>query len=360
MGCKMTKGKKSKKTETNVEETHVENIPKDLKSLKRRDLQALCKKHKLKAIGKNSELIERLRQYFETIQLSDIGTIEEAHENAISDDNNSNHVSPVLDKDECDLSITTKPSEKAKETLNSSTPKANWEWVAHWCVVDGVLKQDAADQWVLLQLVGGRPLIIDKKTKARLDFVLEPTVLPTPEDCEDNYICGDCVRKNQEKLSGWITLRKSDDIIETPKSSLGKENMKNNSLHRQSFKRKREDVLSPFNSSDFIEITDSPSKLRRLDSRSCSPASPQVRRERGEDLLPKNLLKPFKPKKAKNTPPREDADYALKVENIITNLDPEEQRNLVFGLKSKALPRSPTNLRKVQQNTVTGNDGGIR
>ena len=52
MGCETTKGKKSKTTESNVEETHVEKIPKDLQSLKRRDLQALCKEHKLKAIGK--------------------------------------------------------------------------------------------------------------------------------------------------------------------------------------------------------------------------------------------------------------------------------------------------------------------
>ena len=87
--------------------------------------------------------------------------------------------------------------------------------------MDGVLKQDAAERWVLLQLIGGRPLIIDNKTKERCDFVLEPTILPTPEDCEDNYLCGDCVRKNHEKLSGWIGMRKSA-FNETPKSSRGR------------------------------------------------------------------------------------------------------------------------------------------
>ena len=40
--------------------------------------------------------------------------------------------------------------------------------------------------------------------------------------------------------------------------------------------------------SDFIEAADSPNKLRRLNPQSCSPASPQVRRDRGEDFqLPK-------------------------------------------------------------------------
>ena len=85
--------------------------------------------------------------------------------------------------------------------------------------MDGVLKQDAKDRWVLLQLIGGRTVIVDEKTKAKSDFVLEPTILSTPEDYEDNYICGDCVRKNHEKLSGWIGITKTK-LNETPKSSL--------------------------------------------------------------------------------------------------------------------------------------------
>ena len=69
---------------------------------------------------------------------------------------------------------------------------------------------------------------------------------------------------------------------------VGKENQSNNSLLRQSFKRKREDVISPHSLSEFIDLVDSPNKLRRLDMRTCSPASPQARRERGEDFqLPK-------------------------------------------------------------------------
>ena len=58
-------------------------------------------------------------------------------------------------------------------------------------------------------------------------------------------------------------------------------------------------------------------------------------------------MKPFKPKKAKKTPPREDPDFAQKVEKIITDLSPEEQRYLVFGHGRAALPRSPPHTKKI-------------
>ena len=96
----------------------------------------------------------------------------------------------------------------------------DWNWIARWCVVDGVLKQDAAERWVVLSLIGGRTVIVDDKTKEKFDFVLEPTILPTPETCDDNYICGDCARRNKENLSGWLGIKKAASV-ETPKSSLG-------------------------------------------------------------------------------------------------------------------------------------------
>ena len=50
MGCRMTKGKKAKKN-VQTEDNHIENIS-DLETMKRKDLQKLCKKYKLKAVGK--------------------------------------------------------------------------------------------------------------------------------------------------------------------------------------------------------------------------------------------------------------------------------------------------------------------
>lgn len=339
MGCRMSK--KSKK-QTSVESQDNSVCPPDLDAMKRRDLQRLCKSFNLKAIGKNVELIERLRSHYNQLELKQINNTK-SEENTEDLSKVDDQVDVALNNvrlEECDENVNVNQSPdnpKPTTASNASSPK-DWNWLARWCVVDGVLKQDAAERWVLLQLLGGRTVIVDPKTKERFDFVLEPTVLPTPDTYEDNYICGDCVRRNREKLSGWIGIRKSR-LMETPKSSIGKENCGDDDLLRQSFKRKREEVLSP--RSDFVELVVSPMKVRRLNPKSCSPASPQVRRERGEDFqLPKNLIKPWKPKKTKKTPPKEDPDYAQKVEKIITDLSPDEQRDLVFGAKS-AILRSP-------------------
>lgn len=135
--------------------------------------------------------------------------------------NNCDEVDVASDKerlDQLDENVNQSPDEPSKPSSNASSPKdLDWNWIARWCVVDGVLKQDAAERWVLLRLIGGRTVIVDEKTKEWVDFVLEPTVLPTPDTHDDNYICGDCVRRNKEKLSGWIGIKKTA----TPKSSLG-------------------------------------------------------------------------------------------------------------------------------------------
>jgi hypothetical protein len=47
----MTKSRKAKKN-VQTQENHIESLPDDLESMKRKDLQKLCKTYKLKAIGK--------------------------------------------------------------------------------------------------------------------------------------------------------------------------------------------------------------------------------------------------------------------------------------------------------------------
>lgn len=61
MGCRMTKGKRAKKN-VKKEENHIENIPDDLESMKRKDLQKLCKTYNLKANGKVR--LEVFSEYF--------------------------------------------------------------------------------------------------------------------------------------------------------------------------------------------------------------------------------------------------------------------------------------------------------
>ena len=51
MGCRMTKRKRAMKN-VQTGEDHIERLPEDLDTMKRKDLQKLCKTYKLKAIGK--------------------------------------------------------------------------------------------------------------------------------------------------------------------------------------------------------------------------------------------------------------------------------------------------------------------
>ena len=54
-------------------------------------------------------------------------------------------------------------------------------------------------QWRKIHLLGGKPMISNSFGK-RVPFVLEPSGLNVPDDCDDNYICGTCVRVNETAL----------------------------------------------------------------------------------------------------------------------------------------------------------------
>lgn len=53
--------------------------------------------------------------------------------------------------------------------------------------------------WKKICLSGGKAMISNSFGK-RVPFVLEPCGLITPKDCDDNYICGSCVRDNEVAL----------------------------------------------------------------------------------------------------------------------------------------------------------------
>ena len=65
-----------------------------------------------------------------------------------------------------------------------------------WCVVEGLLKQENKSLWRQIYLVGGKPVVSNRFGK-RVPFVLETCGLATPNTCEDNFICGSCVRENE-------------------------------------------------------------------------------------------------------------------------------------------------------------------
>lgn len=68
-----------------------------------------------------------------------------------------------------------------------------------WCVVEGLLKQENKSLWRQIYLVGGKPVVSNSFGK-RVPFVLEPCGLATPNTCEDNFICGSCVKENETFL----------------------------------------------------------------------------------------------------------------------------------------------------------------
>ena len=75
-----------------------------------------------------------------------------------------------------------------------------------WCVVEGLLKQGDKSSWRRIHLIGGRPVISNRFGKC-VSFVLEPSGIPTPENCDDNYICGTCVTNNESYLRAKAALR---------------------------------------------------------------------------------------------------------------------------------------------------------
>ena len=65
--------------------------------------------------------------------------------------------------------------------------------------MEGLLKQDIKTKWRKIHLSGGKPMISNSFGK-RVPFVLVPSGLNTPDNCDDNYICGTCVRDNETAL----------------------------------------------------------------------------------------------------------------------------------------------------------------
>jgi len=83
--------------------------------------------------------------------------------------------------------------------VKSNPNKAKVNACTKWCVVEGFLIQENKAMWKRIHLVGGTAMISNSFGK-RVPFVLKPCGMATPENYEDNYICGSCVRENEAAL----------------------------------------------------------------------------------------------------------------------------------------------------------------
>ena len=83
--------------------------------------------------------------------------------------------------------------------VKANPNKAKVNACTKWCVVEGVLIQENKAMWKRIHLIGGQAMISNSFGK-RVPFVLKPCGITTPENYEDNYICGSCVRENEAAL----------------------------------------------------------------------------------------------------------------------------------------------------------------
>lgn len=81
----------------------------------------------------------------------------------------------------------------------AQTGKPKINACTRWCVVEGLMKQENTALWRQIHLVGGKPMISNSFGKG-IPFILSPCGLATPENCDDNYICNNCVQENESAL----------------------------------------------------------------------------------------------------------------------------------------------------------------
>ena len=101
--------------------------------------------------------------------------------------------------------------------VKTNLNKAKVNACTKWCVVEGLLKQETKVMWKRIHLVGGKAMISNSFGK-RVPFVLEPCGIPTPENYEDNFICGSCVRENEAALR-WNGNSRSVHSSGTPQEA---------------------------------------------------------------------------------------------------------------------------------------------
>ncbi|KAJ7390147.1 hypothetical protein OS493_027186 [Desmophyllum pertusum] len=147
----------------------VDNInASEIQGMKRARITKLCKQLGLKASGKNTEL-----QYTPW----------------------SEYICDVQQKQKltCSRKQTTTRSKSQTQTKLKSMLALSGVFV------EGLLKQESNVQWKRLHLMGGKVMVSNSFGKS-VSFVLESCGLTTPDNCDDNYICGACVRDNEAAL----------------------------------------------------------------------------------------------------------------------------------------------------------------
>ncbi|XP_073491223.1 uncharacterized protein [Aquarana catesbeiana] len=138
--------------------------PSSLQMMKRAQLQQYCKKLGLGGGGKNTDLIQRLKD----------------------------HLKPSSNSSQKPLQTPPPPPPPPQNESHLEVPGGRG-----WCVVHG--QQLTIDHWFPLTLRCGRVCLMSHGSYIPLR--LAPSSVPTPPGLQDNLVCSDCMERNQEKDS---------------------------------------------------------------------------------------------------------------------------------------------------------------
>ncbi|XP_015678420.1 uncharacterized protein LOC107293755 [Protobothrops mucrosquamatus] len=171
-----------KKVCTPVNDSSCFPISVDFSTLSRGRLQVYCKELGLRATGKNVELVERLEEYHKKSSLKIACNKEETNK----PEEKSDSLESLTKTDFTDMT----------KNIETDTSEEKTDMIRGWCVVHGV-QYFPESSWVPLLLHRGLVCVQDGENM--VPFHLSPSNIPVPEGLLDNYVCVDCVLRNQEK-----------------------------------------------------------------------------------------------------------------------------------------------------------------
>ncbi|XP_078508410.1 uncharacterized protein LOC144768531 isoform X6 [Lissotriton helveticus] len=152
-----------------------------LHSLNRASLQQLCKKLKIKANGKNTEMLGLLQAHYRINGHSSGPAAEVRRDPSGMRKNSKEKPTPLQET----------PLQETPLQRTPLQPKSQTETYGHgWCLIHGMELRLPPTSWVSLALRGGRICVPHGKQMSPL--LLVPSSTAVPPHLDDNYICQEC------------------------------------------------------------------------------------------------------------------------------------------------------------------------
>ncbi|XP_078508407.1 uncharacterized protein LOC144768531 isoform X3 [Lissotriton helveticus] len=174
-----------------------------LHSLNRASLQQLCKKLKIKANGKNTEMLGLLQAHYRINGHSSGPAAEVRRDPSGMRKNSKEKPTPLQET----------PLQETPLQRTPLQPKSQTETYGHgWCLIHGMELRLPPTSWVSLALRGGRICVPHGKQMSPL--LLVPSSTAVPPHLDDNYICQECATRSTQRArhkSGKYYPRENPD-----------------------------------------------------------------------------------------------------------------------------------------------------